>query len=581
MITPYKLVFINLLFLIFLTLLIFIFKIIFPKKKVNPLFLLLLLSLGTSISILRIGSYESGDFNIHAYRSIEFYKNILEGFIYPSWAGDLNALYGLPLFMFNYTLPYYFTTIAHLIGFSFINSLKFFLITNLVLTSLFSYILGLTVFNNNKLHAFVFAILYSFFPYHLISVHYKITLGEISSYTLLPLFFYFVSLTNKTKKNIFLIHSSLIYYFIFISHIFIAIFTIPLLFSYLFINGNDKLRNLIKFSFIVIFSLTLSAYQWVPSILFQSQLYITHINIDLNNIFFPSIIDLLYSPWRFGFLFQGPNGEISYLLGYTQIALILITIIFIYKRRFLNFEKKQIYFWLIFFVLYLFLLLPQSKLFWDFIPILGGSGPHRLLVIMGLITTFICSITISKIKNKKVIYLIILFAIGSTILNWGHRKVIPEINDEYLIKTLPLSTYNIDNHFYAATIYQNPKKLWENMIPINSFQPNESISSIIIKRSQNEHIYKMSVKYNTIVSENTLYFPGWNVYANNNKLKIYPNNKGHISFAINKGEYIVLIKYEDVYIISLLKKISLFLFIASLLTIVLIKIKSSKVLYKH
>ncbi len=581
MIAPYKLIIINLLFLLFLFVFIFIFKRFFPKKKINPLFLVLLLCLGTSISIFRVGSYESGDFNIHVYRSIEFYKNLLEGSILPSWAGDLNAFYGLPLFMFNYTFPYYLTTIAHLLGFSFINSLKIFLFSNLILTGLFSYILGLRIYNKNKLNAFIFALFYSFFPYHLISVHYKITLGEISSYTLLPLLFYYISLVNENKKNIFLIHSSIIYFLIIISHIFIAIFTIPLFFTYMFFYGKSKIKNLLKFSFIFIFSLILSAYQWLPSILFKSYLYITHVKINLDNIFFPSLADLLYSPWRLGLLFQGPKGEISYLLGYVQILLIILSFVLIFKRKFTNMEKEKVYFWLFFFFLYFSLLLPQSKIFWNLIPILGGSGPHRLLIILGLITAFISSLVLSKIKNLKIIYLIILFMIGSTILNWGQRNLIPEINDEYLIKTLPLSTYNIDNHFYAATIYQNPKRLWENIIPNKPFQPNKLISYVVIKRSQNEHVYQMSVIKNTVVNENTLYFPGWNVYANNIKLKTYPSKNGHISFNISKGDFIVIIKYEDVFYISLAKKISLLLLTLSLLIIILIQIKSSRDLYKR
>lgn len=581
MISPFKLIIINIFFLFFLSLFVYIFKRLFPKKKINPLFLLLLLSLGTSISIFRIGSYESGDFNIHVYRSVEFYKNLLEGFILPSWAGDLNASYGLPLFMFNYTFPYYATSFFHLLGFSFIDSLKVFLCINLILTSLFSYILGLKIFNKNKMNAFIFGIFYSFFPYHLISVHFKITLGEVSSYTLLPLFFYYIFLINETKKNKYLIYSSLIYFFIFISHIFIAILLIPLLFSYIFFNGKNKIKNLLNFSFILIFSLIASSYQWLPSIIFKSYLYITHIKIDLDKVFFPSLSDLLYSPWRYGLLFQGPNGEISYLLGYMQIALIILSLVFIFKRKFTNNEKGQIYFWLIFFFLYLSLLLPQSKIFWNLIPILGGSGPHRLLIILGLITAFISSITLSKIKNLKIIYLIILFVIGSTILNWGQRTVIPQINDEYIMKTLPLSTHKIDNHFYAATIYQNPNKLWENTVPDKPLKPNKLISYRVIKRSQNEHVYKISVNKNTILSENTLYFPGWNVYANNIKLKTYPNKNGHITFNINKGNFTVLIKYEDILYISLAKKISLFLITLSLLIIIFIKIKSSRGLNKH
>ena len=59
----------------------------------------------------------------------------------PSWAGNLNATYGYPLFIFNYTLPYYFISLFHFLGLSFINSLKVFLFSNMILSGIFMYVL--------------------------------------------------------------------------------------------------------------------------------------------------------------------------------------------------------------------------------------------------------------------------------------------------------------------------------------------------------------------------------------------------------------------------------------------------------
>ena len=154
------------------------YKFIFPKKKINLFFLLILISILPIISIFRNGDYESGDFNIHIYRIMSFYDSLKEGIIMPSWAAELNATYGNPLFIFNYSLPYYIISLFHFIGISFISSMKLYLGLTLYLSGIFMY-LWIKELTGNKLAAFTSAIFYIFNPYHLIDVHFSILLQNI------------------------------------------------------------------------------------------------------------------------------------------------------------------------------------------------------------------------------------------------------------------------------------------------------------------------------------------------------------------------------------------------------------------
>src|SRR3989344_2192868 len=110
---------------------------VFPKKTPSRFWVLLLFSALPVISIFRPGVYESGDFNIHIYRTISFYQSLSEGNMLPSWAEELNATYGYPLFIFNYTFPYYIISFFHFIGFTFITSMKLFLAINFILSGIF------------------------------------------------------------------------------------------------------------------------------------------------------------------------------------------------------------------------------------------------------------------------------------------------------------------------------------------------------------------------------------------------------------------------------------------------------------
>jgi hypothetical protein len=124
MIGPYWMVFINVIASIALLLGIVFYIRIFPKKKVNFLVLLILISLLPLISILRSGSYESGDLSTHAMLSISFFESLIEKDFVPIWGGEMNATYGYPAFHFIYPLPYYIISAIHFLGFSFIASVK-------------------------------------------------------------------------------------------------------------------------------------------------------------------------------------------------------------------------------------------------------------------------------------------------------------------------------------------------------------------------------------------------------------------------------------------------------------------------
>src|SRR3989344_89609 len=100
MVDPYKMVVVNTTATFILLLSVLFYKFVYPRKNISFLILLILICVLPTISILRSGTYESGDFNIHIYRIMSFYESLKEGIFMPSWAAELNATYGNPLFIF-------------------------------------------------------------------------------------------------------------------------------------------------------------------------------------------------------------------------------------------------------------------------------------------------------------------------------------------------------------------------------------------------------------------------------------------------------------------------------------------------
>ncbi len=576
MVDPYRMVVVNIISSLLLFGGMLFYKFIYPKKKINLLFLLILISILPVISIFRTGTYESGDFNIHVRRAMEFYSLVSQGDLMPTWAADLNATYGYPLFAFNYTLPYYIISFFHFLGFSFITSLKLFLAFNFVLSGIFMYLFSKKILKNS-LAAFCASIFYLFTPYHLISLHFKITIGEILAYTFIPLTFYFINNFLSDKKIINLLLSGFFLGVILLSHIFIGLFLIPVIALYVIFSTNNFLKGILYSFGIIAVSLLISMYQWTAPLIYRQYLFTTAHPIDPSKAFyFPSIMDLLYAPWKFGLLFQGPKGELSFLLGYTQLLALLITMVLLLKNKIKKEYKNKLILWVVLFFGTIFLITPYSIFIWRFIPLVNQAGSQRLLIIVALYTSlFVGYIALEFKKKKWIIYLLVILTISTTILNWGQRRVISTINDTVLMKDISLGTKWADTHFYALPKWVNPNNLWFSNIPksnIEILKGNADIQSTY--RAYTMHVYKLDAKDQITLRENTLYFPGWKASSNGKSVGINPDRNGIVTMNLYKGKQTLELSYSDLPLFMLSKIISVISIFLVLMYIIFYSLKS-------
>jgi hypothetical protein len=553
---PYRMVFINLMGSLLVLSGALFYRYVFPKRKINLFILLLLISILPIISIFRTGVYESGDFTLHVRRTMEFYNMLSQGNFIPTWAGDLNATYGYPLFAFDYILPYYLISFFHFFGFSFVMSLKLFLAINLVLSGVFMYLFTKNHFKN-AFTAFTVAVFYLFTPYHLIDVHFRITIGEILAYTLVPLIFYFVSKLIESKKNVYLLLSGFMLGLLILSHIAIAIYLVPAIFIYIYLT----LRKTAKATFyslkIILVSLLVAAFQWTAPLIYYPYLYVTtYPSSYLPH--FPSIAELLYSPWRLGLLFQGPHGELSFLVGYAQVLAILLIISYLFRKGVHKTQKKIIASWLLLLFVYIFFITPYSIFIWKYMPIIKDSGSQRILIPVAFCTSLLAGYLTVIIKKKTwLIYGLIFLAIGLTILNWGNRRVIPTINDAILRSNLSLGETWADQHFYALPKWINSKQLFFPKIPSSRLDILDGKANIEeVSRNATLHIYEVDALTPLKLRENTLYFPGWTATLNGKSVLLKPDSNGAIALDLPKGKGDLKISYHDLFFFQLTKILS-------------------------
>ncbi len=575
MIDPYRMVVVNVIASCLLLFGIGVYKYIYPKRKINFFILLLIISMLPLISLLRAGTYESGDFNIHIYRIMSFYDSLTEGNFMPSWAAELNATYGNPLFIFNYSFSYYVISLFHFFGLSFIASMKIYLGLAFFLSGIFMY-LWVKALTNSKIASFTAAIFYLFTPYHLIDFHFRATPGESTSFALIPLLFYFVTKYFKEKKFIFLILSSIFTVLLFLAHPLLAFVLFGILVLYIFfwayINKDYYLSFLNLFALVIGF--IGSIHTWIPFFIYKPYMF----QDPSRQLSFINFVSLFYSPWRYGFLFQGHYGELALMIGYTQILVIIILVLLFITKKVPSKIKSYLLFWLCMFFFFLFLMHPYSNIIWQFLPNLWMLVPFgRLLLPTAVITSvlggyFILVFYKSKTK-RKFIYLLIFFTIGSTMLNWGHRRVIPEIDDKILRAGVWKSTVTEGvTAYFLNNKWADLNSFWFSELPKNHLEITEGKGIIKqIKRTSIMHTYIINAETPIAIKENTLYFPGWSLKSNYKQIPIYPGKRGVINAKLPQGIQYVELAYEDMPIYKLTKMISAGIFLG-LLFILLINI---------
>lgn len=494
----------------------------------------------------------------------------------PSWAGDLNATYGYPLFIFNYPLPYYLISFFHFLGFTFITSMKIFLSSTLIVSGIFMYLFSKDLFKN-KLAAFTASIFYIFTPYHIIDLHFKVGVGELLTFTFIPLIFLFLHKLYIEKKVIFLALNSFFLAILFMSNALIAFFVSLLALAYVLFLGTKQsfdIKYLLQSLLIFIFAFILCAWVWAAPFVYNSSLYIK--NHPLTIGYFPTIPDLLYAPWRMGFLFQGHRGEISNLIGYTQIFIVIAVFFSFIFRKIAKNLRKDVVFWILMTIIVIFLITSSSRFVWEHLSFVKAAGSHRLLLILTFCVSIIAGY-FSLIYRKKhlLVWGIIIVTIGYTMLNWGHRRMIPEISDVTVKKQLWKSTSEGEGHYYANTRWVDIKNPWFSKLPKNHLEIITGSGEIKnMLRTSTLHKYFVTAKSPLMTQENTLYFPGWEAKINGTKIPISPTNSGLIKFQIPKGESVVELKYEDIFVYKILKVISAIGFLI-VITYLIIKIMAS------
>ncbi len=523
------------------------------KKLFSVLFLILLFI--PVISLFHQGLPITHDGQDHVARIANFYSALNDGVIIPRWAENLNWGYGHPVLQFLYPLPSYIASAFHFVGFSLVDSVKIVLGMGMVLSFIFMY-LWLSQFSSRN-SSLIGAFLYTYAPYRFVELYVRGDIGENLAFAFIPLTLLFIYKLSKKQTINNYIFISLSLALLILAHNAISLISIPFIFLYgliLSINLKNKKEYLIKF--IVGFSLgfMLSAFFWVPALL-EGKFTLRNIVTKggyINN--FVNIPRLIYGPWDFG-----GSGAFTVQLGIFQWFVLLGSFIAGYVFRKDRIKLLMIATLILFTLLSIFIMLPYSNFIWDKIILLQNfQFPWRFIALI-VFTTAVLTVYVVEVLAKKI----------------NHKLISAIVITVVLVVSIPYFTpkgYLYKNAEFYTGIYNSTTDTGESA-PIWSVRfmekrPAAHVEVIEgeaniqeIRRTANLHEYKIDVLQDAQIKENTLFFPGWKIYANGQIVDVEfqnPEHRGIMLFNLSKGEYLVRVVFGETKLRLLADALSIF-----------------------
>lgn len=525
--------------------------------KVNRFWFIDLIILGMLIGIVVFtlkeifhpGLYYAHDSIYHFVRLFHFNYELNAG-QFPVRISSLLAYgYGYPLFTYVYPLPY-------LAGF-FFNSLGLQLSDALKLTLFFCSLFSLIIWylwlrlHFNRFSSFIGSLIFWFIPYRFLTIFVTFQLGTIVAMSFFPFVFIGIFLLTMKNFNPNCYRFGLIFFILgisgmLLSHLITLIIVFPIILIYLIIRlfelWKNSLSKIYFFKLIwiifssVVFVFGLTSFYWLPALIEKNWVKAGHQPIVDIDDHFPSIEQLFFPNWGYGYSVIGDEDGLSMQLGIAQWLIIVATFILlfikaiIYKKKFQNNDKVLLILLITSFI-YLFLMLEFSSLIWNISLLESLQHPWRLLAVFGILTSIMATL-IAQTRFGK--YLTIVFVLISII---NVRNYLRPMSFDFMSDQTLLSKIEI---IQSGDVSWEFLPIWANLSEslINSLS-NSSISEI---KSINEKSLKILKKENNEIVFAKIYHPAWLIYDNDKLIPAYKNSEGFLSANINSSDYSLKIK---------------------------------------
>lgn len=528
-----------------------------------PFLIILVFSLYASSKLFSPQFFTSHDGEGHVIRMIEFDHALKEGQFPVRFASRIYHGVGYPYYNFNYPLIYYFGEALYFLGLSFLNSFKVILFISVFLGGLGVYLFSRKYFS--VLPSLTAAIFYILAPYRFLVMYVRGALAEGLALGLLPFLFLFTQdlIERKTRGfwGLIIVVSILI-----ASHNITAFYTTPFLIFYFLLSilkNKDKRQLIKKFVLVFIISALLTCFFWLPALYEEPNTKLTELSEDYK-FFFPTVSELVYSPWGFGpYKQENIPGKMSPQLGAVFVLVAVVAIINLILRSLRKKLQKKDYLLLGFLGISLvlfFLSTPFSIFIWDnFYYLRLVQHPWRIVGYMVLAVSISAAYLVSFIKNKILSYffffILLILIIYSTRNMVRVNMYIPFNNPFDSSPLYGFSTTSKDEHIprVAHRVREDPN-------PNGDLIASSSGTAKRVLWKTTHHRFILDLKKSSDFRDNTNYFPGWEGFVDGKKVPLKYSTDELYMLRVNvpEGKHTVEFKYSEVWYRLIADLLSLF-----------------------
>ncbi len=499
------------------------------------------ISLPIIFPYLKPGYFPTHDGEWAVVRLSDMFRELRDFQIPPRYSGDLNFGYGYPLFNFVYPLPYYLGLVIHFFGLSFVDSIKSLFFLSVPLSAFFMFLASKKVWKNTQA-GLISAALYAYFPYRIVDLYVRGSLGESLAFVLFPLIiFLFLNISGEKKDYFFIPLASLCLGLLIMTHNIMSVFfgvILSVFIVYSLINNKNLIKQYFAF---VLLGIGISSFFFVPALFEKKNILLSVIPIADRNIYFANLGQLILPKWGYGVPTEA-NG-FSYQLGISYILVFLLSVWFFFANLF-NHKLKNDYLipLLILTVLFIALMFKPTKIIWENIPLLSEINyPWTLLGPLGFLISLLAGFLAIKKGLIKIVALVLtIFAI---VMVFPYAKPNDFVNRGDSFYLTNLATTTSSNELMPLWVKNHPKINVGKKVEI--LKDKGQIE--IVKSRSNDIKFNVDLKKASIVRINTIYYPGWTIEDENGKKLIpnYKNDYGVMDIRLDKGKHFVKASFRE------------------------------------
>jgi hypothetical protein len=549
------------------------------------------------------------------YFLFEFNRALNDGVWYPRWMPDFAFGFGYPFFNINSPLAYYSGAGLLRIGCDYVTATKIVFGFAIIASGWAMY--GFVRRWLNEQAALVAALVYVYAPYHLLDVYVRGALAETVALVFMPLCLGGFAAAIERPRSATVVGAALAYAGLLFAHSGIALLFSLLLGAYLLLlvivkTHREQPLNHLRYALFslwahlihvstapllaLLLGIGLSGIFIAPSLLENSFVRTdqyttgTRERLDYYNYrnHFSYFFQLVSPAWGFGLSQPGPRDDISLQLGAAASVLALCSVFVVAQRPRQPWRASLIFFQLATVVI-IFLMLPQSLMVWERIPLVAWvQFPWRLLALTALTMAPLAGSVMYQVSNVS--------SVGEHPMANDQQ---PTLNNQLLITHYPFSLLLIillillssypyttaeiieategEVSFAGLMKFQHDageltgSTAWVKTIPtwsplaevyLNNEAPTTQVdyanlpAGVVVDSRGHSSIHDeiwFRAEQDSYIIFNRFFYPGWRAYLlegehgkPTQRLTIEPRGEfGLITVYVPRGEHFMVLRFED------------------------------------